>query len=175
MTLPIARFRRGLPLAFLVISACADGLPETATIGEPLPAYAAVDLQGAEVSLGELRGDVLVVNLWATWCAPCREEMPHLERLHREVGPQGLQVIAVSIDGPRDERLIREFVEDYGLTFTILHDPDQRITRLFNTRGVPETFLIGRDGTLLHRWFGQIDPAEPQIANVILAAVQDGE
>ena len=80
-----------------------------------------------------------------------------MEELHRSLQGQGLRVVAVSIDAAGSEGEIRKFVVEHDITFRILHDADQRVTRAFRTRGVPETFLIGRDGTLLRHWIGRID------------------
>lgn len=149
--------------ALAVFGAAACSAPGGVAPGKPVPDYAAPSLEGERVRLAELRGEVVILNVWATWCNPCRREMPALERLARELGPEGLRVVAVSIDQAGAEREIRDFVAEYGLSFTVLHDPQQRVTRAFRTIGVPETFLIGRDGTLLKHWIGRIDPNSPQI------------
>ncbi len=86
-----------------------------------------------------------------------------MQRLYERLGPQGLRVVAVSIDQGGAEPEIREFLEEHGITFTILHDAEQRITRTFRTRGVPETFLIDRDGTLVKHWIGRIDAHSPAV------------
>jgi cytochrome c biogenesis protein CcmG, thiol:disulfide interchange protein DsbE len=167
------RFGR-MAVVLLVAAAaagCADGPAQPPTAGAKAPDYTARSLAGDPVSLEALRGGPVLLNVWATWCHPCREEMPAIEALHRELGGRGLQVVAVSIDRRGAGGEVRRFVNDMELTFSILHDPDQEVTRAFRTRGVPETFLIGADGTVLHRWIGQIDPAEPETRAKILAAV----
>lgn len=108
-------------------------------------------------TLADYAGEVVLLNIWATWCGPCRDEMPAIERLHRAFGPRGLKVLAVSIDGRADERAIRDFVREYGLTFEILHDADGGIQRIYRTTGVPETFVIGRDGTIRKKTIGAAD------------------
>lgn len=130
-------------------------------VGDPAPAYQAVSLAGDTVRLAELRGEVVVLNVWATWCHPCREEMPALQRLHEELGPLGVRVVGVSVDGRSSAHLVPTFLEEVGVTFDILRDPEERVVRAFTTIGVPETFLIGRDGVVLHRWIGPFDPLEP--------------
>jgi cytochrome c biogenesis protein CcmG, thiol:disulfide interchange protein DsbE len=99
----------------------------------------------------------VMLNIWATWCFPCRREMPSFEALHREYGEDGFRVVAVSIDKHGAEREIRDFLEEYGITFTVLYDPDHEIVRRFNTIGVPETFLIDRNGVVVRHWIGRID------------------
>jgi cytochrome c biogenesis protein CcmG, thiol:disulfide interchange protein DsbE len=86
--------------------------------------------------------------VWATWCGPCRTEMPSIEALHKALGPRGLHVVAVSIDDPGKAADIRKFAADYGLTFEILHDSTQAIQGAYQTTGVPETFIIAADGTI---------------------------
>jgi cytochrome c biogenesis protein CcmG, thiol:disulfide interchange protein DsbE len=136
-------------------AACDPG--SQVTVGTRAPSYAAPTLDGEEVSLSALRGEVVLLNVWATWCYPCRREMPSFEALHRDLGPEGLRVVAVSIDKHGARAEIEEFLEDHGISFTILFDPDQRVARTFNTMGVPETFLIDRDGVLVKHWIGRID------------------
>ncbi|MGQ0538802.1 MAG: redoxin domain-containing protein [Gemmatimonadaceae bacterium] len=96
-------------------------------------------------SLDDYAGHPVLLNVWATWCDPCREEMPSLERLYRDYGPRGLRIVAVSIDDAGNEALIREFVRDHNLTFDILHDTKSDIMSLYRLLGVPQTFLISRD------------------------------
>lgn len=157
--------------AALLASALADR--QSAAAEETrAPDYAANQLDGSgELSLDDLRGNVVLLNAWATWCTPCREEMPFLERLHRDYEGQGLQVVGVSIDrGDADPR-VREFAANLGITFTILRDPKNRFVRTFRTTGVPETLLIGRNGTVLHRWKGPLDEASPEDRTLLADAV----
>lgn len=142
-----------------------------ASVGDPVPAYQARSLDGEAVTLAGLHGEVVLLNVWATWCYPCRREMPAIEALHRELGGDGLAVVAVSIDGAGAEPEIRAFLEEFGISFAVLHDPEQRIVRAFATRGVPETFLIDRDGTLLRHWIGRIDAHSPAVRVPIYEAL----
>lgn len=129
------------------------------TVGSPAPAFEARTLDAAPAprTLADYRGEVVLLNVWATWCAPCRVEMPSLQALHDEFGPQGLRVVAVSIDDPGSEDQIREFAREYRLTFDILHEPAARIKRGYQTTGVPETFIIGRDGVIRKKVIGAAD------------------
>jgi peroxiredoxin len=136
-------------------------------VGAVAPAFSArtVDPAPTTRTLEAYRGKVVLLNLWATWCLPCRREMPSIEALYREFGPKGLAVVAVSIDDPGAEEAIREFVTAYGLTFDILYDPTGAITRTYQTTGVPETFVIGRDGKIrkkqiaAHDWSSEANRA----------------
>lgn len=141
--------------------------------GEPAPAYAAVELGGDSLSLADLRGQPVLLNVWATWCPPCREEMPALEAVHQELGPEGLRVVAVSIDARGDDAAVREFLKENRISFTILRDSDDTITRTFQMIGVPETFLIDREGRLVKRWRGKIDPRSGEVRKLIDAVMAD--
>jgi cytochrome c biogenesis protein CcmG/thiol:disulfide interchange protein DsbE len=131
-------------------------------VGTSAPNFTATDLQGRPISLADLRGEVVLLNIWATWCPPCRAEMPSMQRLYERLGPEGLRVVAVSIDaapGTRDPggRLggnVREFVEEYGLTFDIWRDPTGEIQQAYRTTGVPESFVVDRDGTIIKKVIG---------------------
>ena len=121
------------------------------TVGSRAPDFSANTLDGAAPrvkTLADYEGEVVLLNIWATWCGPCRVEMPSIEALHRSLGSRGLRIVAVSIDDPGSEEAIREFAKEYGLTFEILHDPSGKIRAQYQTTGVPETFVIGRDGMI---------------------------
>jgi cytochrome c biogenesis protein CcmG, thiol:disulfide interchange protein DsbE len=141
--------------------------------GAPVPSFQAPGLDGSNLSLASLRGEVVLLNVWATWCYPCRREMPSFEALHREFGDEGLRVVAVSIDSRSARSDIDEFLEDHEITFTILHDAEKRITTTFRTLGVPETFLIDREGRLVKRWTGRIDGHSESVRAPIRAALRE--
>lgn len=127
--------------------------------GKRAPDFHAVtlDTPPRERSLADYRGRVTLVNIWATWCPPCRAEMPSMERLYRRFGPRGLAIVAVSIDSPGSTGAIRDFVREMGLTFDILHDSTGAIQRTYQTTGVPETVIIGRDGIIRKKIAGATD------------------
>ena len=104
--------------------------------------------------IDDYTGEVVLLNIWATWCGPCRIEMPSMQRLQERLGPKGLKIVAVSVDDPGQAGAIRRFAQELGLTFELLHDPTKAIERTYQTTGVPETFLIGRDGTIRRRSIG---------------------
>jgi cytochrome c biogenesis protein CcmG, thiol:disulfide interchange protein DsbE len=144
--------------ALLVLTATtACSVEPPVAVGKRVPSYAAATLEGERIALADLRGEVVLLNIWATWCYPCRREMPSFEALQRELGDEGFRVVAVSIDRAGDRAQIGDFLEEYGITFTVLHDHDQGIARTFDARGVPETFLIDREGVLRRHWIGRID------------------
>jgi cytochrome c biogenesis protein CcmG/thiol:disulfide interchange protein DsbE len=108
-------------------------------------------------TLADYKGQVVLLNVWATWCAPCRVEMPSMEALHRDFGSKGLRVVAVSVDQIAGPPQIREFARELGLTFEILHDSAQHIVRAYHVHGYPQSFVIGRDGTIRRKWIGAED------------------
>jgi peroxiredoxin len=134
-----------------LLRAGASRLPPPAAAGQAAPRFVAstLDSSPAARSLDDYAGQPLLLNVWATWCDPCREEMPSFERLFRDYRERGLRIAAVSIDEPGSEELIRDFVRENGLTFDILHDPNSAIMRQYQVRGVPETFLISSRGEII--------------------------
>jgi peroxiredoxin len=123
--------------------------------GSPVPGFQLAALGGGTTDLAAYRGHVVLVNFWATWCPPCVSEMPSLDRLSRILAPEGLVVLGLSVDA--DEEALRAFVEHHRLGFTILRDPGAHTAAAFRITGYPQTFLIGRDGTLVKTFLG---PAE---------------
>lgn len=142
---------------------------------EVLPEYAAVTLDGDSVSLRDYRGEVLLLNVWATWCPPCRREMPSLQALHEELGPEGLRVVGVSIDGAGSKEAVRDFLAEYGITYTILHDPEERVLRELGIFGIPTTYLVDRRGRVLERWIGEADFGAPEILREMRRALVSEE
>ena len=133
------------------------------TTGTLAPDFEVNDLSGGLTRLSDHRGEVVLVNIWATWCIPCRDEMPSMERLYQKIGEDGFEIMAVSIDaelGLLDTSGnlggdIQAFADSLGLTFPILHDPSGGIQRLYRTTGVPESFLIGKDGIIYKKVAGE--------------------
>jgi len=108
-------------------------------------------------TFADYKGQVVVLNIWATWCAPCQAEIPSLEKLYREYGDKGLKLVAVSIDDYVSEDSIRKFANNFGVTFEVLHDSTHAIERSYQTTGYPETFVIGPEGTIRRKWIGPDD------------------
>ena len=128
-------------------------------LGSKAPNFTATALDAAKSprTLADYKGKLVLLNIWATWCEPCKVEMPSMERLHRLYGEQGLKIVAVSIDAPGKERDVAAFVKRQGYTFEVIHDADGEIQRIYQTTGVPESFVIGADGTIIRKVIGAED------------------
>ncbi len=125
-------------------------------VGQQAPQFSAVNLKtGDTVSMKKAyQGQVVLVNLWATWCVPCRKEMPAMERLYKELGPKGFKIAAVSVD-EGDTKDVLAFADEFGLTFDILHDGDGSVQKAFQTIMFPESFLIDRNGVIVKKIIGE--------------------
>lgn len=111
---------------------------------------------GGTRGIDDYRGRVVLVNIWATWCAPCREEIPSLQALYRDFAPKGFRVVAVSVDDAADApQKIREFLAPYHVTFDVLHDSAGTIQKTYQSTGVPENFVIGADGVIRKKAYAQ--------------------
>ncbi|HZJ01956.1 MAG TPA: TlpA disulfide reductase family protein [Gemmatimonadaceae bacterium] len=151
----------GAVLIALVLGARTMLRSELAPVGVGVEApdfsVATIDTIPKTKTLDDYRGQVVLINLWATWCGPCRVEMPAIESLHRAYASKGLKVIAISTDDPGTDAQIRDFVKQYGLTFEVLHDTggqEGKVSKDYQTTGYPETVIIGRDGIIRKKLLG---------------------
>ena len=108
--------------------------------------FTLTDLRGKTWTLRDLRGKVVLVNFWATWCPPCRKEMPDLEILYRRFGPQGLVILGISDE---EAAKVKPFVEQQKVTYPVLLDPGRRVNELFQIEGIPKTFIYDREGKIV--------------------------
>ena len=105
------------------------------------------NLDGKEVSLSQFRGKYLLINFWATWCVPCKKELPSMQKLYDAIKIDGVEVVAISIDRDKKER-VQQYIKDYNLTFPVLLDPGQKVRKDYFIMGLPTSYLIGADGKL---------------------------
>lgn len=170
MSIPGAR-----AVAFLVLlSSGACTLPDSSSrveVGAPVPAYRAVGLDGDSVSLDQHRGKVVLFNIWATWCHPCRDEIPELRALQAKYGSRGLELIGVSVDADGSDDVIQSFMRDFEMEYPVWRDPGERVSTQFLVVGVPATFLIDREGILRWRKTGPIRPGDTSLAAAIERAL----
>ena len=139
-------------------------------VGDPAPAITAVALgDGASVSLEDYEGDVVLVNLWATWCAPCRFETPYLQSIYQENADRGLRIVGISVDSNSSLPAVKRFLEEMAVTYDILLDPDMISTNVFGAIGLPASFLLDRNGIIRFFQYGPILEGDP----VFLKALDD--
>ena len=143
--------------------------------GEKAAAFKLTDLQGDSVSMADLRGKVVFLNIWATWCAPCREEMPSMEKLYERLhGDKDFVMLAVSQDtSSRDE--VVAYVKKHGYHFDVLLDPKNAVAEAYNVSGVPETFIIDREGRIVAHHSGAFDWSQPAIRDALEELLKDNK
>jgi peroxiredoxin len=137
-------------------------------VGSSAPAFTArtVDGTNAVRTLDNYKGKVLILNIWATWCGPCLEEMPSFERLHMTIPDTNLRIVAVSIDDVVGADSVRSYAKNVGMSFEVLIDSTHSIDRDYQVVAYPQTFVIARDGTVRKKWIGPANWTSP--ANVAL-------
>ena len=154
---------RLVTVTLLALAGCVGADDRGAEVGDRVPEYSAPDLAGQQISLASQQGKVVLVHVWATWCGPCRVEMPPIQAVYERYRERGFNVLAIAIDaGPGYREDVEEFVDELGLTFPILLDPDARVSRIFQTVGVPETFVLDREGRIVKRLIGASDWNSPE-------------
>lgn len=138
---------------------------------EAAPVFAAMGLNGDSVGLQDFAGRVILLNIWATWCPPCRQEMPSLERLNEQLAGRGLSVVAVSVDEsarPDGTRgIVANFVKRYGLRFPVLLDPRGHVEDLYGVDALPTTFLIDREGRIRRKVVGGAQWDRPPYSDLV--------
>ena len=163
-------------LACAALPACQDkgsnGRPGAAsTIGQPAPALAGKTIDGDDLSLADLHGQVVLVNIWATWCKPCMRELPELATLHRQHASEGFTVLGVSVDKRQMLGKVRSMVTSYALEYPMLFDPESQAIEPWQVAGYPTSVLVGRDGTIRWRRDGMIHPDDPELDKQLEAAL----
>jgi len=156
--------------------AAAKSASESATapgevgVGSTMPPYTAAMLDGGTFDVAAERGHVVLLNVWATWCGPCRYEIPALEKLHQKYGGRGFKVIGISID-EGESQPVKQFVTDNAVRYPVALDPDGKAANLFQTSVIPTSVLIDRKGKVIWKKYGAIDENEEPLAKAIEAAL----
>lgn len=157
-----------LCLSWLIVS-CGQG--SVATVGSPAPDFDTVDLKGEVWSLSELKGKVVFLNFWATWCPPCREEMPSMERLYAKLPKDKFEMIALF---NKDEKpAVRKFVSQLELTFPILSDEYNFAGTKYGLTGLPETFIIDKQGIIREKFIGPVEWDSPKIVDMLTKYINE--
>ena len=155
------------PPAAQTAAPAADG---TVEVGKPMPAYEAKMLDGSPFDLSKERGNVVLLNLWATWCGPCRAEIPELQRMHTTFEAQRFKVVGVSVDegGVED---VRHFVGEQKMTYPVVLDPEGRLAAVFETTVLPTSALIDRKGTVVWKSAGIVSMDDAEMTKALQAAL----
>ena len=151
-------------VAALGITAAVLLAPEVnqVTVGSSAPGFRVTALanQDTVAPLEKYKGQIMLVNIWATWCQPCEAEMPSMQKLYEAMGPKGLKIVSVSIDkDPPDE--VQAWLTKRHLTFEVWQDQSGNIQQTYQTTGVPESFILDRNGVIVKKVIGAIEWTEP--------------
>lgn len=131
------------------------------SVGNKAPPFGAVTLaRGDSVGLDRFAGDVVLLNIWATWCGPCEQEMPSIQRLYQDLSPEGLRIVSVSVDDDQPDA-VKQWLADRKLTFEVFQDRTHAIERIYQTTGIPESFVIDRHGVIVKKVIGPVEWDSP--------------
>lgn len=166
---PAATQTSTAPKAQTQTTASAPEAPST-EVGAVMPEYAAADLDGTKFELASKRDKVLLVNVWATWCGPCRFEIPELQKIHDANAAKGFEVLGISVDDG-DVAVVKNFVAENKMTYPIAIDPQGNIAAILQTSVLPTTVLIGRDGKILWKKYGPILENDRELQGAIAKAL----
>lgn len=145
--------------------------PAVASVGSLMPAYTAKLLDGSEFDVAKERGNVVLLNLWATWCGPCRYEIPELEKLHKDHEASKFKVVGVSVD-EGGEQLVRDFVNEQKMTYPVALDPEGRLAEMLETTILPTSILLDREGKVVWKHFGVVTVSDPEMTKALEAALE---
>ncbi|HVO25333.1 MAG TPA: TlpA disulfide reductase family protein [Candidatus Margulisiibacteriota bacterium] len=164
-----------MPFSLLLIALCAAFYYQqrhaAGRAGFPAPDFSLRDLDGHVRHLSDFRGKVVFLNLWATWCPPCRMEMPSMERLHQRLRGKDFVMLAVSED-ETGAAAVQPFIQEMGLTFPVLLDTEGTLPSRYGVTGYPETFLIDRGGRVVHHTIGPEDWDSESVYRFLLQLLQ---
>ena len=152
-----------LTLISLTLSGCYGG-SRPPRIGSPAPDFVVQDAD-RKVEIRDFRGKIVLLNFWATWCAPCVEEMPSLVQLQQRMKDKGVTVVAVSVDVDNDA--YHKFLVDHKIDLLTVRDPDQKANNLYGTFKFPETYIIDRNGIVRRKFIGAVDWSQPEIVDFL--------
>lgn len=146
--------------------------PTHTQTGPSAPNFTLQDLNGRMVSLSDYKGKVVLINIWATWCPPCVSETPSIDKLYKMLEDEDFELLAVSID-EGGKKVVEDFMKNKDLSFPVLLDPEGRVARLYRTTGVPESFIVRKDGTIDNKIVGAIDWTTPKVIDYFQKLMQE--
>ncbi len=158
-----------LGLIFSILAA--SSLASSGLTGQPAPDFALKSSNGENLRLSEYRGDVVMINFWATWCGPCRQEMPLLDELYTRYQRVGFSLLGVNIDD--DSRKAMNMVAELGVSFPVLFDSRKEVSKLYKVSAMPVTVLVDREGTVRHVHHGYRPGVEEQYLNEIRSLLRE--
>ncbi|HZQ71136.1 MAG TPA: TlpA disulfide reductase family protein [Terriglobales bacterium] len=160
--------RRALLLTLIFLTGCYSST-RPQHIGSPAADFTVQD-SVRKVTLSEFRGQVVVLNFWATWCPPCVEETPSMVALQQRMKDKGIVVLAVSIDV--DESAYNRFLKQYGVTYLTVRDPERKVSDMYGTFGWPESYIIDKKGVIRRKFIGAVDWNSPEIVQFLTTLSQ---
>ena len=142
-------------------------------VGVQAPDFTLTDMDGRSVTLSKYRGKVVMLNFWATWCPPCRAEVPSIEKLYRRMQGKDFALLAVNVENNgRDS--VAAFAKEIPISFPVLLDPDHRVTTLYQVNGIPQTYILDKNGVIVQDVQGGVDWTSPQVV-AYLSSLMKGE
>ncbi len=142
------RIYTSLAIIAMAMVSATGGIATAKTEARPAPDFTLKSATGENVKLSELRGQVVMINFWATWCGPCRQEMPLLENLHQQYSPLGFTLLGVNVE--KDPEDARRWLKERPVSFQVLFDTNNQVTKQYQVQAMPSTIMIDRDGNVRH-------------------------
>ncbi len=160
-----------LSLAFALAACSRSEPPMTAVVGKDAPDFTLGDLAGNATKLSELKGKVVLVNFWATWCPPCREEIPSMAALNRIMAGRQFRMLAISVD-QGGKGAVEDYFKRSGTSLPALLDSDDKVGKLYGITGVPETFVIDKRGVIIKKVIGPMEWSHPEVVKFLDEAMK---
>ena len=143
---------------------------QTADVGQAMPAYTTDLLDGKKFDIAAERGNVVFLNLWATWCGPCRYEIPELQSLHQKYASRGFKVVGISLDDTGAGG-VKQFVSQHSMTYPVAYDPDGKIATIFQSSVLPTSVIVDRSGQIVWKKFGAVSMDDPSLTEALTKAL----
>ena len=156
--------------AAATVQATSFAAAQTADVGQAMPPYTTQLLDGKKFDIAAERGNVVFLNLWATWCGPCRFEIPELQSLHQRYASRGFKVVGISLDDTGAGG-VKQFVSQHSMTYPIAYDPDGKIATIFQSSVLPTSVIVDRSGRIVWKKFGAVSMDDPTLNEALTKAL----